>query len=1770
MADRSWVDSLSEDWISQPRSSSPFVPHPPLSKPGTINSHPSFGTTRVRDERSYINYATTNRHRRRHSNEALDNATSPRGTTQMYNRRMVDTPEWKRKLLEDMGSNGGKDLFSPLQLENLFRPPTVGPGSSPRLPPPQATPPKSPGRSYLPITRSSPFPGALPTLEEESGSGNSTQDPLKPQLSQNAPETGAQPVLLPLTRQSRLSHRRTHSSPPSERVSDHLKGKRKAEKYADIEHDTRSRITLTNSLRSKPRSIRIARPSSRWLKGSLRDTSDDMRNEVISPVSVGGLDCMDRGSIKAPPLLRRGASNPESDLASYPRDHQEDHRERDDTLGDLHGEVGISRSVRRFLRRERESSVYPSSPPVVQSRYPPEEVFQDENEGEAEYDENYLDDTAGSLASPFISPQKPPPTPPTPEKRLLARDNEPSDRRDSNASALLRNIRNHKDAPRSPVKSQEARPQHSPASSDGENDPFFTPHPFRFMTELPSTTPQTPPTDGSDIPRSKNSGSPLKLFSGAYDTYTNEKLRKRLGELEESEDQEQPKPNRTISFNNGTEEPSDRESERSFSRGSMVVNRLEAMARRTERNDSPPTRYVRRRSKMVHYDETVEKITKTTTTTTKVVDGHQRQASTSPRRPSPHRSARKHRRWQSDESTVVPNDGVAGPKSPVKERTPKRARRGSVLAAPRPGSSGTPNRLLESPANGRRRIYTAIEDGSILASSRRQQRSRANSKESQVSARKPIVRTGSPTPTPRKKKHAVVGQLVIAPALNSPRSGSLRKIVFSGSKGDGMQGESFEMPTPPRENHMGTRKGSVTTQDFLEQAEQVMARIRELGIRAAGGYGSDGERQSRPPNNDNEDRIVPPKVLKVSHENATHENESSNNPVTSSMVERLQAVALSLGGRGQAKFAGMGDEDQDQLAVSRSSKSSRSSVRVISNVPEVLSHHLATKTTNDMTFDKNTLAWVSRTPAKEGEDDPLKDISDLTVDSKEEERVLELARNQWGALGSTPDGVEKSGVWRSSRVIDESDLRGIDCGPSGDTWDKSHWSNSRALSSSVGSASSQRTNDSEFDVHNARTVTRTTSYGTEEAIEEEVKETDVAQHDHDDNGEDNSDEKRAVDKIQTLPPGFASGGFSSSPLKNEVILDDGDGDDNDDDDLDVDGFLEHGSLRRSGRSNSSFSYHSVSRRKSIGKTFIGRPVSRITEVEEEASHKIRRPDLEREFGRLSLSSALTPLQTPFKSQLSAIPPPSTKKKGDVSFYLSPLPDISYRFETTEALISLELSYITSRRGPKATSKAVEASFSIAQSNLVKHLTDVEPYDPYWDFIKCLKLSDRKLETLYTLNEFCPRVAELDASNNELGQLTGVPESVMNLNVQRNCLTNVTFFGHLTNLQFLDISGNGLESLDALAPCLHLRELKVDNNALTNIEGVFKIEGLLSLRCRHNRLESVDFAKSELKRLTELDLRGNQLVDVNGLEALPSLVHLNLDQNLLATLSIPPSIKLETIRSIKLTQNSFTSFDVTPFPNLRILYMDNNNLSRVVGLTRAKSIDAVSFREQTTPTGTFDLDINRMFEARKLYLSSNPIGSLSQLQAGFLNLQFLEMAGCHLRSLPKNIAALIPNVRVLNLNYNALSDLRPLASLNRLVKLSCAGNRISNVRKLGQALERCRGIKWVDFRANPVTTGFYPPTTTVVKQERGDEYAKDPFEIVPAEEEKDLQHHGRLDLRTKCERRRYWVVLAGACRKLKGADGLTLMREEVEREDEIWKEMVARGWVKEEKVPEGDE
>jgi Leucine-rich repeat (LRR) protein len=195
-----------------------------------------------------------------------------------------------------------------------------------------------------------------------------------------------------------------------------------------------------------------------------------------------------------------------------------------------------------------------------------------------------------------------------------------------------------------------------------------------------------------------------------------------------------------------------------------------------------------------------------------------------------------------------------------------------------------------------------------------------------------------------------------------------------------------------------------------------------------------------------------------------------------------------------------------------------------------------------------------------------------------------------------------------------------------------------------------------------------------------------------------------------------------------------------------------------------------------------------------------------------------------------------------SFHLSPLPD--FTADGIDQPLHLELSYVAQRT--RSTSlRQVHGTFALATEDLVKHLTEAEPFEPYWDHVRRLVLRDKGLITLHKLNEFCPRLEDLDVSDNEIGQLGGVPTSLRTLRIPRNCLSNLTAWGHLVNLQYLDVSNNELDSLDGFGSLIHLRELKADGNNIRNIDGILDLNGLLTLKLSNNSLGAIDFGTGEL-------------------------------------------------------------------------------------------------------------------------------------------------------------------------------------------------------------------------------------------------------------------------------------------------------------------------------------
>ena len=80
-----------------------------------------------------------------------------------------------------------------------------------------------------------------------------------------------------------------------------------------------------------------------------------------------------------------------------------------------------------------------------------------------------------------------------------------------------------------------------------------------------------------------------------------------------------------------------------------------------------------------------------------------------------------------------------------------------------------------------------------------------------------------------------------------------------------------------------------------------------------------------------------------------------------------------------------------------------------------------------------------------------------------------------------------------------------------------------------------------------------------------------------------------------------------------------------------------------------------------------------------------------------------------------------------------------------------------------------------------------------------------------------------------------------------------------------------------------------------------------------------------------------------------------------------------------------------------------------------------------------------------------------------NLIYFELAACRLTSLPPNFGQLVPNVRVLNLNYNFLEDVKPLEGLTRLKKLTIIGSRLKGTKGLIKMAQGMPEIEMVDFR-----------------------------------------------------------------------------------------------------------
>ncbi|KAL5116538.1 Protein nud1 [Pleosporales sp. CAS-2024a] len=1406
--------------------------------------------------------------------------------------------------------------------------------------------------------------------------------------------------------------------------------------------------------------------------------------------------------------------------------------------------------------------------------------------------------------------------------------------------------------------------------------------PARLQTALPARDNSSPATDSAahaqtphrhgnqflSPERATHSGSPLKLFD-AHDTFTSNRLQRRLSQLEQKSD-------KTVA--SSSEQVIKAESTRTAQKKTSTLTSVEEVS--MQKMDDEPEDTQRRVStfgqgQLNEYqfsgdfsDQSCNAFDAGNSTP----DGSPSMAVAPPGSRPPFRfqldallpvsrnPSERRRQVSSQSGSVIRNvverpkfsrhrsttttveaeehlqiqhdyaEGKRGPTSPFKDPIPKRRRTTDHEGEGRDVLTDT---VLESRSNSRTAVHSVI--GKKRKDARHE--SYSNLADPDTLARRHILRPRNPTPSQRRldELHTDILEATEAFIMSSPKLNTIREQLESPGSTDARLEEARaaaianEVATftlkKQKASRDESRKRSVTTQDFLDEALKIMNYIRTKG-RPSSGLASLEETEQeeselventqvrsstsltfdRPPSREgrtsawkepNKQQLDPTVMNHLrkyqEKDNDTFLNSSvhslrfsrvrgSEIPQDTSVTVEQDDIRItddpSRHNRDQDTEERVGLEQRtnsthhstgSSLGQTIATSASRRSDQVATLAPEAVAH-LIPQEIAGMTFDREKNIWVrQKSPSKEhghveedvsnlndSEEDPFGNIPDLTVDATKEQDVgnaptvcpkptaeTMLEDTEPPVLDDNERPVTREGKGTKPPVLDD-DERPV---------------TREGKGTAFTDTSSVPSKMSNFAWSYPKTETRNTSWSTQEPRKWSTQKAPQVQTTY---AIPESDEGDVEHEIQYFE---GRGHAPSNVLNNRHVRD-----------------ITISIAKRDFADAEHTPANASTRNPAQQKATQIRPKTPIHKHPGNSKTlphpRTNRAPIFKGDGDLSILDELPSRN--YRMQLSmnvsapglahgnhnALAAPSSPIKGDVTFMLSDLPEF-----TLNQVDECELpNRVVVKHDGARFSKALEDRYAQGTADLVKALQDVEPEEPYWEDLRKVDLHGKSLCTLNRLDELCHQLEELDVSDNSISQVGGIPYTMRRLQAQKNCLHSLTSWTTLQNLQHLDISNNEIDSLDGLAELVHLRVLVVNHNKIKSLDSIMHLDGLMELSAAGNDIELVDFSRSNLISLTDLDLRKNRLLEARNVHNLPRLEHLNLDDNEIDEFPLFDGAagRCKSLRSLRLCRNGTITLNVDGhFPRLETLHVDGNGLAHVPGLEHLRHLRTFSARDQMLSS---DADAEacvgnlvRNCEVRSLYISLNPTHGLD-ISQHLLNLQRLELASMGLKELPEKFGQMTPNIRSINLNFNSIKDLRPLLNIKRLDELLLVGNKLERLRANALVLGKIATLSKLDWRDNPLTLRFYAPPSEnrimSLRQKPSDEQLTDRFVLPDGDAEADCIHLERLDFETRIRRRVTEMMLANLCKNLRELDGLVFDKSRVLVKDEIWERMLLLGVI----------
>ncbi|KAH3660229.1 hypothetical protein OGAPHI_007434 [Ogataea philodendri] len=369
----------------------------------------------------------------------------------------------------------------------------------------------------------------------------------------------------------------------------------------------------------------------------------------------------------------------------------------------------------------------------------------------------------------------------------------------------------------------------------------------------------------------------------------------------------------------------------------------------------------------------------------------------------------------------------------------------------------------------------------------------------------------------------------------------------------------------------------------------------------------------------------------------------------------------------------------------------------------------------------------------------------------------------------------------------------------------------------------------------------------------------------------------------------------------------------------------------------------------------------------------------------------------------------------------------------------------------------EMSFFQAKSHLVAAITEQYPSQD-WLEVEKLDVSDRKLDKLRDMDKFVPHLRVLEANDNELTHIDGVPKSLQILKANNNLFTSMSMF-NLNNLQVLELRNCHLTNLRGLK-LYNLNSLDVSYNEIDTLQGLENFKMLQSLTIAGNNLRgTVNFSSVEL--LEKLDVDENAIVQLTGLDELARLTELSANRNQLTSFHCTNS----SLRKLSLNFNNISEIDLQGMPELRVFKIDRNPVIELKNVpTKVVQISAKYHSHAID-----GILVSGLYKLQKLSLS----GSVFPSKGAMTNVTVLNLSAMGLETLP-DLGKWFPMLTDLDLNFNKLHSVKGISTLHYLRELKLLSNSIDDLGTLIPYTREIRKtLKLLDLRVNPVNRGLYP-------------------------------------------------------------------------------------------------